>query len=94
MNFVVSAAFIGIALGVQYFLSYRSNPYLGAIIPIVFTAGMTWRYFNGEYNSFLAYVLLLGFGLVLLLQEWSRGRKKLKKNQEKELEKMRMHDIN
>jgi len=94
MDFLVSITFITVGLGLQYFLSYRSNPYFGAIIPILFVAGMTWRYLNGEYNSFLAYALLLGFGLILLLQEWSRGRKKLKKNQEKELEKMRTHDIN
>ena len=92
MNFFISALIISICLGIQYFLSSRHNPYLGVIMPIILVIVMTWRYFDGRYNSFLAYVLILGVGMISLWEQWSRGRKKLKENQEKELERMRVHD--
>ncbi|VWX37691.1 hypothetical protein [Exiguobacterium oxidotolerans] len=94
MDVLVSALFIAAGLGLQYLLSSKNNPYLGVIIPVLFVTGMTWRYLEGGYNSFLAYILILGFGLILLFEEWSRGRKAMKKNQEKELEKIRTYDIN
>ncbi|WP_286950172.1 hypothetical protein [Exiguobacterium sp. UBA4551] len=92
MNFFISALIISICLGIQYFLSSRHNPYLGIFMPIVLVIFLTWRYFDGRYNSFLAYVLILGVGMISLWEQWSRGRKKLKENQEKELERMRVHD--
>ncbi|MBF8153032.1 MULTISPECIES: hypothetical protein [Exiguobacterium] len=92
MNFFISALIISICLGIQYFLSSRHNPYLGIIMPIILVIFLTWRYFDGRYNSFLAYVLILGVGMISLWEQWSRGRKKLKENQEKELERMRVHD--
>ncbi len=60
MNFFISALIISICLGIQYLLSSRHNPYLGIIMPIVLVIFLTWRYFDGRYNSFLAYVLILG----------------------------------
>ena len=92
MNFIISALFITVGLGLQQLLSSRHNPYLGIIMPVLLTIVMTWRYLNGGYNSFLAYALILGFGWIVLSVEWSRGRETFKKNQEKELERMRVHD--
>ncbi len=93
MSFVISALAIAAALGVQYFLSNRSNAYLGAIIPIIFVSAMTWRYFDGRFNSFTGYILITGLVLTSLLEQWSRGRKAFKKNQEKELDRMRTRDM-
>lgn len=92
MNFFISALFITVGLGLQQLLSSRNNTYLGIIMPILLTIVMTWRYLNGGYSSFLAYALILGFGWIILSVEWSNGRKTFKKNQEKELERMRVHD--
>ncbi|MGX9807789.1 hypothetical protein ACV3PA_11170 [Exiguobacterium acetylicum] len=92
MNFIISALFITVGLGLQQLLSNRNNPYLGVIMPILLTIVMTWRYLTGGYSSFLAYALILGFGWIVLLVEWSNGRKSFKRQQEKELERMRVHD--
>ncbi|WP_214858964.1 hypothetical protein [Exiguobacterium sp. s191] len=93
MSFIISALAIAAALGVQYLLSNRSNVYLGAIIPILFLAIMTWRYFDGKLSSFTSYILITIIVLISLIEQWVRGRRAFKKNQEKELDRMRTRDM-
>lgn len=82
------------ALALQYFLSSRHNFYFGAIIPILVISGLTWMLFTDRVESPLKYVLILGVILLFLLEQWSRGRKALRRNTQKELEKMKRQDIN
>ncbi|MCF3943414.1 hypothetical protein [Oceanobacillus alkalisoli] len=81
-------------LGVQYFFSTRNNPFWGAIVPILFATWMTISFINGNIESFWFYLIILIIGLLFLFEQWSEGRKSLKKKQEKELEKMQAHDLN
>ncbi|RDW16166.1 hypothetical protein [Oceanobacillus chungangensis] len=93
MNEIVSILLIVATLALQYLLSSRNNVYLGAIVPILFVAGLTWMLITDRIESILAYVLFLIVGLVFLLQQWSHGRNTLRKNRQRELDKMKTHDI-
>lgn len=92
MNEILNIFFFAAALGLQYFLSSRNSAYWGAIIPVLFTASLTWMLVNDRIHSTLAYVLV-PLGLLLLLEQWSRGRKEQRKNRQRELDKMRTHDL-
>ncbi|WP_214721313.1 hypothetical protein [Exiguobacterium sp. s192] len=80
-------------LGVQYVLSSQKNVYLGAVVPLLFVAGMTWRYVDVESVSTMHYLLMTGFGLLCLIAEWDRGREVFRTNQEKEWNRMRIQDF-
>lgn len=93
MDFLwMSLLYAGI-LGVQYVLSSQKNVYLGAVVPLLFVAGMTWRYVNVESVSTMQYLLITGFGLLCLVAEWGKGREVFRKNQEKEWNRMRIQDF-
>jgi len=85
---------IGI-LGIQFVLSRRNNVYWGAILPIlylVFIFGwLAKRMGNG--NTFTLIITAIA-GLAVLLGIWIKGREALKNKRKKELEKMKLHDIN
>lgn len=81
-------------LGVQYFLSTRNHVYFGAIIPVIYTAWLTWMFATSRFeSSLLAYILILLVGLAFLIEQWHQGRKSLRERRKKELEKMKSHDM-
>lgn len=94
MNDLLFALLAAAALALQYFLSSRHNAYFGAIIPLLFISGLTWMLFTDRVESPLKYVLILGVILLFLLEQWSRGRKALRRNTQKELDRMNRQDIN
>ncbi len=93
MNELISILLIITALTLQFFLSSRNNGYLGAIVPVLFLAWLTWMFATDRIESTLAYGLFLVIGLLFLLQQWSSGRRTFRKRSQNELEKMRKHDI-
>lgn len=91
---IYDALIIAGFLGLQFFLSARDSAYWGAIIPVLFISWLTWLLVSGEIKSILAYLLILSIGFIVLLLEWSEGRKALRNRREKELAKMRSYDMN
>lgn len=81
-------------LGIQYFFSTRNSVYWGAIIPVLLVIWLTWMLITVRIESILAYVLILIVGIIFLIEQWSNGRKSLRKHRKKELEKMQSHDMN
>ncbi|CDQ37938.1 MULTISPECIES: hypothetical protein [Virgibacillus] len=81
------------AFAVQYFLSTRSSAYWGAIIPVIFVSGLTWMFASNRIESTTAYIIILIVGIILLTEEWHRGRKSLQRNRKKELDKMKTYDL-
>ncbi len=77
----------------QHFMSRRNNRLWGGIVPIIFVAVMTWLYITGGIEHVIKYIVLLIVGLLLLLGEWSRGQKSLRKQREEELIKMKAQDL-
>lgn len=79
-------------LAVQHFFSTRDSVYWGALIPVVFTVWRLSVIFTGD-ESVLSIVLILLVGLAFLIGEWVNGRKALHAKREKELEKIKSHDM-
>lgn len=81
-------------LGIQIFLSRRSNVYWGAILPVLYLVFICfWLYERIGTDSTFSLVLAAVGGLAVLLGIWNNGREALKKKRKKELEKMELHDI-
>ena len=84
-----------IILGSQFILSRRNNVYWGAILPalyLLFIFGwLANRMVNG--NTFTLIIVAVG-GLSILSGIWISGRESLKNKRKKELEKMKLQDIN
>ncbi|WP_214801298.1 MULTISPECIES: hypothetical protein [unclassified Exiguobacterium] len=93
MDILLKGLLYAAVLGAQYVLSSQKNVYLGAVVPLLFSAGMTWRYVNVESVSTIQYLLITGFGLLCLVAEWGKGREVFRKKQEKELERMSIQDL-
>lgn len=77
----------------QYFMASRNSFILGAVIPILFTAVTTWMFATNRIESKIAYIVLLVIGLIILIEEWARGRKSLRKRQQKEMDIMITKDL-
>jgi hypothetical protein len=90
---IYDALIIAGFLGLQYFLSSRNNVYWGAIIPVLFVSWSTWMLLTARVDSILAYMLILIVGFIVLLMEWSEGRKSLREKRKKELAKMKSFDM-
>ncbi|GIN85181.1 hypothetical protein J6TS2_15670 [Heyndrickxia sporothermodurans] len=69
---------IGI-LGVQFFLSRRTNVYWGTILPVLYLVFISGWLSNriGNGNTFSLILVSVG-GLAILLGIWSKGRESLK----------------
>lgn len=80
-------------LAVQYFLSTRNNVVWGAVIPVAYVIFSIWMLVTDRYEGTLHFILYLLLGLLFLLGEWITGRKTLKQKRNKELNKMRSHDM-
>ncbi|GAB0168276.1 hypothetical protein LSPCS325_17130 [Lysinibacillus sp. CTST325] len=83
-----------VIIGIQSFLSRRTNVYWGAIVPIlylVFIFGW-WSIRVDNVNTSSLIKAAVG-GSVFLLGTWAKGRESLKNKRKKELEKMKLHDI-
>lgn len=87
---------IAIAIvGVQYMLSRKNNAYWGAILPVLYMVFMTYGWVTDVFTdkNIINMVLATFGGEVVLLSAWVKGREFVKKKREKELEKMKLHDI-
>ncbi|GAB1765581.1 hypothetical protein ACLZHR_08645 [Priestia aryabhattai] len=78
---------------VHYFLSTRASVYWGAIIPVACLASFGWIFTAYQVDHPIKLILLFLFGLSILLVEWEKGRKIVKKKQQNELNKMKTQDI-
>lgn len=85
---------IAAVLGVQFFFSTRKNPFWGVIIPAIYTGYVTWLFLDHQIESVIKYVLFLLLGILFLIAEWKSGRKYFHEKRKKELEKMRVLDMN
>ena len=82
-------------LGVQFFLSRRTNVYWGAILPVLYLVFIFEWLSNRMDNGHPFHTIFVAVaGLMILLGDWAKGRDSLKNKRKKELEKMRLHDIN
>lgn len=89
---LLSILILIVMFGVQYFLSTRSNKFLGAIIPILFVIFVAFMYFNNNLGPITSIVLLV-LGLIALIEQWYKGNKQKKVNSAKEMVKMKGKDL-
>ncbi|MFT9819229.1 hypothetical protein [Lysinibacillus sp. NPDC056185] len=84
-----------VILGTQFYLSRRTNVYWGAIVPVVYLVIIFGWWYNGmdKFNTYTLFKVAV-VGPAVLLGIWARGRESLKNKRKKELEKMKLHDIN
>lgn len=78
---------------IQYFMATRSSFIFGFVIPIVFIAVMSWIFITNRVESVTMFVVLLIIGLILLIEEWVRGRRSLQKRRQKEMDIMKTKDL-
>lgn len=93
MDFFLKVMFFTGMLLIHYVLSSQKNVYLGVVVPLIFVAGMSWRYLTVDTVSVKAQLMIIGIGLFCLMAEWLHGREVFQKNQEKELERLRIKDL-
>ncbi|MGN7479495.1 hypothetical protein ACTHOQ_16785 [Solibacillus silvestris] len=89
---ITNVLIIAICLGSQYFLASRRHMFWGALLPAAFVIWRGTILFTTD-DTVLSQILIMAFGLVFLLGQWVQGRKAFKIKQEKELLKMKAHDI-
>ncbi|WP_163100718.1 hypothetical protein [Peribacillus alkalitolerans] len=83
-----------VIIGIQFYLSSRTNVYWGAILPglyLVFIVSWFLKKF-GEVDTLSLILAAIG-GLAFLLSIWINGRESLKKKRKKELEKIDIQNI-
>ncbi|CAM3881889.1 hypothetical protein [Mesobacillus thioparans] len=81
-------------IGVQFYLSRRSHVLLGAIIPVLYIAFISvWFYRRIGAEDTLPLILAGVGGLAFLLSLWIKGRDHLKRQRQKELEKIQLQDM-
>ncbi|EOO33701.1 hypothetical protein [Bacillus mycoides] len=80
-------------LAVQFFLSSRNNIYWGAILPVAHIVFLTWLFITSRIESTSGFILYLLLGMFFLCIEWNLGRKYFHKKIQKELDKMKTHDM-
>ncbi|MEY9979148.1 hypothetical protein [Lysinibacillus sp. RC79] len=84
-----------VILGVQFILSRRTKVYWGAIVPVLYLVFIFgWWYNRMDNINTYTLIKVAVVGPVVLLGMWARGRESLKNKRKKELEKMKLHDIN
>jgi len=93
MNDVYRLLLIVGILAVQYLLSTRNNVYWGAVVPVIYIILSVWMYVQSRFESTLGFILYLCLGLLFLIAEWNTGRRSLNRKRNKELNKMKTHDM-
>lgn len=78
---------------IQYFMATRNPFILGVIMPVIFIAVMTWLFITNRIENNIMYIVLLIVGLILLIEEWVKGRKALRNRRQKEMNKMKTKDL-
>lgn len=78
---------------IQYFMATRNSFVFGFIIPLIFTLTMSWMFVTNRIESTTMFIVLLIVGLILLIEEWVRGRKSLHKRRQKEMDIMKTKDL-
>ncbi|MFP7171693.1 hypothetical protein [Terribacillus sp. 7520-G] len=78
---------------IQYFMATRNGFIFGFFIPVIFIAAMSWMFITNRLESVTMFVVLLIIGLILLIEEWVRGRKSLQKRRHKEMDIMKTKDL-
>lgn len=89
---LLSILILIVMFGIQYFLSTRSNKFLGAIIPMLFVIFVTFMYFNNNLGPITS-IVLLALGLIALIEQWYKGNNQKKLNADKEMVKMKGKDL-
>ncbi|MCU9593570.1 hypothetical protein OEV82_03750 [Caldibacillus thermolactis] len=78
---------------IQYFMATRNPFILGVIMPVIFIGVMTWLFITNRIENNIMYIVLLIVGLILLIEEWVKGRKALRNRRQKEMNKMKTKDL-
>jgi undecaprenyl pyrophosphate phosphatase UppP len=78
---------------IQYFMATRNPFILGVIMPVIFIGVMTWLFITNRIENKIMYIVLLIVGLILLIEEWVKGRKALRNRRQKEMNKMKTKDL-
>jgi undecaprenyl pyrophosphate phosphatase UppP len=78
---------------IQYFMATRNPFILGVIMPVIFIGVMTWLFITNRIENKIMYIVLLIVGLILLIEEWVKGRKALHNRRQKEMNKMKTKDL-
>ncbi|UOQ49713.1 hypothetical protein MUN88_06445 [Gracilibacillus caseinilyticus] len=94
MNDIYHVFIIVALLALQYYVATRDNPYLGIIAPVLFLGWIIWRFTINDMESIVTCIIIVPIGWLILYAEWKSGRKYLEEKTEKELAKMKMHDLN
>jgi undecaprenyl pyrophosphate phosphatase UppP len=78
---------------IQYFMATRNPFILGVTMPVIFIGVMTWLFITNRIENNIMYIVLLIVGLILLIEEWVKGRKALRNRRQKEMNKMKTKDL-
>ncbi|AQS54840.1 hypothetical protein [Novibacillus thermophilus] len=78
---------------IQYFMATRNPFILGVIMPVTFIGVMTWLFITNRIENNIMYIVLLIVGLILLIEEWAKGRKVLRNRRQEEMNKMKKKDL-
>lgn len=94
MELFISLGIAAILMAVEYLLSAKlRNPLWGGMIPLILIIATIYIFSSGllplSKDSLFPFILLISF----MLGDWISGREKYKKNQQKELDKMKAKDM-
>ncbi|WP_085832290.1 hypothetical protein [Clostridium merdae] len=94
MELFISLGIAAILMALEYLLSAKlKNPFWGGIIPLILIIATIYifssRLLPLNRDSLFPFILLISF----MLGDWISGREKYKKNQQKELDKMKAKDM-
>lgn len=93
MSNLIEIAVIIAVIGWQHFTGYLKNKYLGALLPIIFTATVLFFLFKGQLHLNFSDIVMPIFGLVVLLGMYTDGSHSKEKKVQRELEKMKATDL-
>ena len=94
MSHIVGILVVIIILLVQAYLSSRKNPYLGAILPVVYIGFISF-FFNklmADNDHFSTWLRIIA-ALCGLLSAWISGRERFKKKRQKELDRIELQNL-
>lgn len=90
---IIIMAVLMLLMVVQSVLSKFEGWAWGAIIPIIIILSAVYVFFFTKINFEFKSCLFFAIPFVWSLEEWDKGRKKLKEQKEKEIEFMKAKDL-
>lgn len=90
---IIIVAVMALIMGVQSVLSKFESWTWGAIIPIIIILSASYFFFFANINFGIKTLLAFAMPFIWSLEEWDKGRKKLKVKKEREIEFMKAKDL-